>query len=224
MMQRPMLILFDMMGTLLRHRDSRRPYWYRLGELVETEGIMSSAKFNELYAAWRNQRGPRGTREVTLKKRLAQVAPDLSDRLDILDHLVNTFMAEYETKTELCDGVEKMFEAWAGTVTMGVVSNFFVPHYPERLLERHGLRNHLDFVIDSAQMGYRKPAPEIYLTALERGGIAERDAAQVIFVGDDWIADIEGSRQLGIRPVFYSRSESSDDSVRVIHSWSEFRP
>jgi len=42
-----MLVLFDMMGTLLRHRESR-PYWYRLGELVETEGVMSSAKFNEL--------------------------------------------------------------------------------------------------------------------------------------------------------------------------------
>ena len=107
---------------------------------------------------------------------------------------------------------------------MGVVSNFFVPKYPERLLERHGLLGHLDFVLDSAQVGYRKPAREIYLAALERGGIAEKDAAQVIFVGDDWIADIEGPRQLGMTPVHYSRSESSDDSVRVIHSWSEFRP
>lgn len=133
-------------------------------------------------------------------------------------------MAEYETKTELCDGVEKMFEAWAGTARTGVVSNFFLPNYPERLLERHGLRDHLDFVIDSAQVGYRKPASEIYLAALERGGIAEKDAAQVIFVGDDWIADIEGPRQFGMMPVLYSRSESGDDSVRVIHSWSEFRP
>ena len=120
MMQRPMLILFDMMGTLLRHRESR-PYWYRLGELAEAEGIISSAKFNELYAAWRNQRGPRGTREVTLKERLTRVAPLLSDQLDVLDGLVDTFMEEYETETELSDGVEAMFEAWAGTVRMGVV-------------------------------------------------------------------------------------------------------
>ncbi len=224
MMQRPILILFDMMGTLLRHRESRRPYWYRLGELAETEGIISSAKFNELYSAWRNRRGPHGTREVTLKDRLRQVAPHLSDHLDLLDGLVDTFMAEYEAETELCDGVEEMFEAWSGTAKMGVVSNFFVPNYPERLLGRHGLSDRLDFVIDSAQMGYRKPAREIFLAALERGGIAERDAAHVTFVGDDWIADIEGPRQLGMVPVFYSGSESSDDSVRVVHSWSEFRP
>ena len=160
-MQRPKLILFDMMGTLLRHREGGRPYWYRLGELAETEGVMSSAKFNERYAAWRDQRGPRGTREVTLKTRLAQVAPNLSDGLDVLDRLVDTYMAEYEAETQLCDGVERMFEAWAGTVEMGVVSNFFVPDYPERLLGRHGMSDHLDFVIDSAQVGYRKPAREI---------------------------------------------------------------
>ena len=55
-------------------------------------------------------------------------------------------MAEYETKTELCGGVEKMFEAWSGTVRMGVVSNFFLPNYPERLLKRHGLLGHLDLL------------------------------------------------------------------------------
>ncbi len=65
-----------------------------------------------------------------MKDRLRQVAPHLSDRLDLLDRLVDTYMAEYEAETELCDGVEAMFEAWAGTVRMGVVSNFFVPNYP----------------------------------------------------------------------------------------------
>ncbi len=109
-MKRPKLILFDMMGTLLNYRGDSRPYWHRLGELMASADIMAAETFNERYAAWRGHRGPEGTREITLRERLKMVAPALSGRQDLLDHLIDTYMVEYEARTERSEGVEEMKE------------------------------------------------------------------------------------------------------------------
>ena len=93
-MQRPKLILFDLMGTLLLYAEDSRPYWHRIAELVDSEGIMPAATFNARYAAWRDHRGPGATREVTLRKRLTKVAPALSVKNSALDDIVDTYMSE----------------------------------------------------------------------------------------------------------------------------------
>lgn len=224
MKKQPKLILFDMMGTLLLHREGDLPYWYRLGAWVESADIMTRERFNEKYTAWRKRRGAWGTREITLRERLEEILPELSDQHEFLDNLISAYMLEYESKTAICEGAEEMLNAWAQIVKIGVVSNFFVPGFPERLLKRHGLSKYLNFIIDSSQVGYRKPAREIYVAALLKAGIEERDTDQVIFIGDDKIADIEGPMQIGMSAFLYSDLESIENSVTVIRSWNDFRP
>lgn len=66
------------------------------------------------------------------------------------------------------------------------------------LMERLGLIDKLDFVIDSAEEGVEKPNRRIFEIALARAGVKAQDAA---YIGDLYSIDIRGARGAGIRPI-----------------------
>jgi putative hydrolase of the HAD superfamily len=184
---------------------------------------MSAEGFNSSYARHREWRHSLGTREVTLSDCLREIIPG-SDRDQLVPELINAFMEEYEAKTTTQPGVESMLEAWSTQTRLAVLSNFFLPGFPERLVKRHGLFQYFEFVIDSAQIGRRKPAPEAYLTALNQARINPSTIPNVFFVGDDWASDVEGARQFGMTPFHYANQESPKEGVARIRTWDEFRP
>lgn len=95
------------------------------------------------------------------------------------------------------DGVgEALHRLRAAGMPMSVVSN---SNGTVRLvLERLGLLELFDVVVDSAEEGVEKPDPGIFRRALERTG-ASADGA--VFVGDIYSIDVVGARAAGIRPV-----------------------
>lgn len=74
-------------------------------------------------------------------------------------------------------------------------------------LDRHLLFNEIDSLFDtvvcSAIVGYRKPHPEIFSALLSE---LDLPPEKVAFVGDDWIADIEGATAAGLVPFHLARS------------------
>lgn len=66
------------------------------------------------------------------------------------------------------------------------------------LMERLGLIDKLDFVIDSGEEGVEKPNRRIFEIALARAGAKAQDAA---YIGDLYSIDVRGARGAGIRPV-----------------------
>jgi putative hydrolase of the HAD superfamily len=66
------------------------------------------------------------------------------------------------------------------------------------ILERLGLTRHLDFVIDSSEVGVEKPDPRIFQIALERAGVG---TAEAVYVGDLYSVDVIGARAAGLRAI-----------------------
>ena len=66
------------------------------------------------------------------------------------------------------------------------------------ILEGLGLARHLDFVIDSSQVGVEKPDPRIFRIALERAGVA---ATEAVYVGDLYSIDVVGARAAGLSAI-----------------------
>jgi putative hydrolase of the HAD superfamily len=58
-----------------------------------------------------------------------------------------------------------------------------------------GLARRLEFVIDSAEVGFEKPDPRIFQLALERAGLEPEDA---VYVGDLYSVDVLGARGAGL--------------------------
>jgi len=82
---------------------------------------------------------------------------------------------------------------------LGIASNApFPPEMLHRQLRRLGLAERVDAAIFSSEVGRRKPAPELYRTALQRLGVAPEEA---LYVGDRPLEDYEGPRRLGMRAV-----------------------
>lgn len=57
-----------------------------------------------------------------------------------------------------------------------------------------------EFILSTAEYIFRKPSPYIYEIALKKAGLK---AEQVWYCGDNVHCDVEGSRAVGIQPVWY---------------------
>jgi putative hydrolase of the HAD superfamily len=66
------------------------------------------------------------------------------------------------------------------------------------ILTALGLAPHLDFIIDSSEVGVEKPDPRIFQIALDRAGLRPEEAA---YVGDLYRVDVLGARAAGLRAV-----------------------
>ena len=121
-----------------------------------------------------------------------------------------------------------MLTRWRHRRRLGVVSNFHVPGLPAQFLESFGLREHFDFVLDSAAFGFKKPEPRIFERALSLAGLNPKDAARVLFIGDRLELDVYPAQALGMQALHFNRSRSrpavapSPAEVGVIYDWNDF--
>ena len=76
------------------------------------------------------------------------------------------------------------------------------------ILDDLGLVDYFDPLVVSDLIGYHKPQAEIFRYALNSLGV---DASEVVHIGDNLEADVEGARQVGIRPIWLDRGSSSGD-------------
>lgn len=82
---------------------------------------------------------------------------------------------------------------------LGIASNApFPPEMLHRQLRVNGFAERVDTAVFSSEVGRRKPAPELYLAALDRLGAAPADA---LYVGDRVREDFEGPRAIGMKAV-----------------------
>jgi putative hydrolase of the HAD superfamily len=68
----------------------------------------------------------------------------------------------------------------------------------DRHLDQVGLSGMVDGRVSSAWVGARKPHRRVFDAAL---AAVEVDAEDAVFVGDNWRADVEGARAIGLRVV-----------------------
>ena len=84
---------------------------------------------------------------------------------------------------------------------LGVVSN--ADGRMPGLIERVGLADYFEFVVDSHDVGAEKPDPRIFRAALDRlatDGDAPRPE-ECLYVGDLYAVDVVGARGAGLRPL-----------------------
>lgn len=108
----------------------------------------------------------------------------------------------------------------SGTHRLGVVSNIFsTSELFLREFERVGIRHLFDTIIFSSDYGPMKPAPALFLRALQS---FSADRSAVVFAGDSLLHDIAGAQSVGLATVWIDHgtgerpaADSSPD--RIIH-------
>lgn len=112
---------------------------------------------------------------------------------------------------------------WLGEqgVRRGVCSNApFPPEMMRRQVRSNDIADVVDAIVFSSEVGRRKPAPEIYLAALD--AMATRPD-RTLFVGDRVREDYEGPVALGMRAVIVTAhaDEQPPEGVPTIRSLAE---
>jgi putative hydrolase of the HAD superfamily len=71
-----------------------------------------------------------------------------------------------------------------------------------------GLEPYLDVIASSEEAGADKPDPAIFRFALEQVGV---EPSEAIHVGDQYLQDVVGARNVGIMPIFIDRFDVSPE-------------
>jgi HAD superfamily hydrolase (TIGR01549 family) len=81
---------------------------------------------------------------------------------------------------------------------LAVISNRDKPF--QDVLDDHGIGKLFDFSLAAGEVSIWKPEPGIFEHGLQRVNLA---AEEVIYVGDNYYADVVGARNAGLQPVLY---------------------
>jgi 5'-nucleotidase len=73
------------------------------------------------------------------------------------------------------------------------------------MLRAAGVAELFDVIVVSDEIGWRKPRPEIFEAALERLGVAPREA---LFVGDRADIDVVGAQRMGMAVAWVNRDRT----------------
>jgi len=136
---------------------------------------------------------------------------------------VSAYMQEFYTpKSIVPDDVKNtLIELKQYGYVMAVISNRDKPFGEE--LESHGISTFFDFSLAGGEVDSFKPEPEIFHHALKR--VAGLSARETIYVGDNYYADVIGSRRAGLQPVLYDPSGFFPEAdCAVIKSFDELIP
>ncbi len=117
-----------------------------------------------------------------------------------LSRKVSAHMGEvYRPQSIIPDDVRKaLTELKQAGYFMAVLSNRDKPF--QDTLESHGISEFFSFSLAGGEVKSYKPDPGLFEHALERAGLSSQEA---VYVGDNYFADVVGSRRAGLRPVLF---------------------
>jgi HAD superfamily hydrolase (TIGR01549 family) len=140
-----------------------------------------------------------------------ELAPKVHDHMDVF----------YKPQVHIPDEVFALLKHLQETgYILGVVSNRDVS-FQEELAELK-LDSYFQFTIAAGEVNSYKPDVLIFQRALELSGTA---AAETMYVGDNYYADIVGALRAGLKPVLYDPNSlfpETADGYSVIKHYAEF--
>jgi HAD superfamily hydrolase (TIGR01549 family) len=90
---------------------------------------------------------------------------------------------------------------------LGLLSNYPCGKSVRTSLERTELLEYFDAVVVSADVGHVKPHPLPFRTVLDQLGV---EAADALYVGDNWLGDVQGAKRIGMHCAFVTQFDTPE--------------
>lgn len=168
----------------------------------------------------------------------------LENHVEIHQHPFQRFTEEYLGLAFDIPAVERELIVWDGAtgehtpapgmpellahlhgegIRTGVISNImYSGEALTRMIDRVLPGHHFEFIIATSEYVYRKPNSLIFELALRKACI---DAADVWYMGDNFVCDVQGAAGVGIAPVWYTKTpdgrEGQVPTCTVIGDWAQ---
>ena len=213
-------ITFDYWNTIVRANDQQATWriraWVELltaaGHEVDEDLVREAfhAEWVRHNEAW--HRNEQYTGDLAARNAVGRLSLDIDDQL--ADDLVHAFVTEGE-KAEFtpCDGViDALHDLHRRGVRIGIICDVgFTPSVAlRRLLDRFGVLHLFDGWSFSDEVGWYKPAPQMFEHALGYLGTAPHETAHI---GDIRRTDVAGAKAMGFTAIRYRgvADDTNDD-------------
>jgi putative hydrolase of the HAD superfamily len=216
-------VLFDLFDTLvLFHRD-RLPEVRVNGKVMRSTaghlhaafrpfapGIELAQFVEALFWSWQEAERIRAEahREVGAPERFGMLFSrlEIDPPAEAREVLLATHMRELSRAVECPSHHAPLLGDLKQRYRLAVVSNFDYAPTCRAVLEREGIAHLFETVVISDEVGWRKPKPLIFETALRRMALHPADA---LFVGDRADIDVLGARAVGMSSVWINREAAA---------------
>jgi len=184
-------IIFDLGGVLLENG------FYKAYEKYPQFEVLRERFIEDL------ERGR--MQEEEFKQKVKAINPQL-DLQAIEDYVWENFQPIWETN--------QLLEKLAPQYKIGLLTNN-VAGWVERLLEKLPTKDLLEIIVDSSQVGLRKPEPQIYQLTAQKLGLKPQEC---LFI-DDLPVNVEGAQKAGLKGLLYVRGQLAKDLKSLGVSW-----
>jgi HAD superfamily hydrolase (TIGR01549 family) len=203
------LILFDLDDTLIHFEDYWKPSLietfrkYEFSKDIDPEQLFEILwRHNGRYAVMYKNK------EITLQQfrnnRLIDTIADVGRSIDektaedfnSLHRAISTsFIQSDEILKDLLTELKDSY-------SLGIVTNG--TSWQHQKIDAMGIRSLFipEAVIISEEVGFEKPASEIYHKALS---VFQIPAEETVFIGDSWVNDVEGPGNVGISSIWFNK-------------------
>lgn len=209
---RPSCLLLDFFGTLVDYASG----WHDAGSYLETHSACVALGADLTYAAfidaWSSawsvfeRESARDNREVAATTVAAYFLADVLSRAPTepeVEAFDLTWTADWNRGVRYPDHIRDTLAELAAGYRLIVVSNTHGATMVQDHIKAMSVGEHIEHVVTSIDVGWKKPHPAIYAEALRVAGV---DPHEALFVGDNPVADYHGPIAVGIPAVLVSRS------------------
>ncbi|MEM7558111.1 MAG: HAD family hydrolase [Planctomycetota bacterium] len=184
-------VIFDLFGTLVHLTRDSRPY-FRLCRQTRSE---------------RRIRDSQTIRAETLLDFCRSLQIDPPDDFLQLQQELDADIASIEM---FSDSLETLQKVNAAGVRVGLLSNLASPY--RSCVKNLGLNQYIDNTVYSCDVGFAKPAREIYEIALQGLDVLPENC---LMVGDSLRCDVEGPKAVGMRGLRVDRNATQSGGERI---------
>ncbi|MEC5394762.1 YjjG family noncanonical pyrimidine nucleotidase [Bergeyella sp. RCAD1439] len=221
-------LFFDLDNTLWDHRKNA---YLTLKELFRREALamryaLDFEAFHRVYFTV-NERLWAQIRDGEIDKAYLRahrfydtfLAFGIDDRA-LADRFESEFLDEILYYNELVDGALALLDDLSSRgYRLHILSNGF-QEVTHRKCELSGIKRYFDTITSADEIQVRKPQEAIFAYALAKAGAQKGES---LMIGDDWVADVQGSFAFGMKAVFFDvfREGNQAPGVKVVRHLSE---
>lgn len=211
-------VLFDLVGTLVEESSNilnvEEGYYdiqvKAIHSSLEKDGISTDwSAFKNYYEKVRVKQKERSKQtliEYDMCKRVSDTLHFFNYTVphssEIIQRAVDAYALPFINSLRIYQSTYDLLKTLTAKYMLGLVSNFAYSPGVHLVLDRFALKPFFTTLVISGEIGWKKPSHRIFKMALSQLSVEPKKA---IFVGDDYEADIKGSKNAGMKSVWINR-------------------
>lgn len=172
------------------------------------------------HAYWKLYREDKITQEELRTNRLTHTfrAIDYVMNPSQIKVISDLYITHLSTFPHLFDGAHELLKNLKKEYRLHVITNGF-EQVQQFKIENSGLQPYFENTITAEKVGYKKPHPKIFHTALALANTTNKNA---LMIGDSLEADVEGALNVGMQAIhFNSHTEEEHQKCPIVYSLAD---